>query len=423
MQIAKSKTAAISIAIFLIISMGASMLLIPNADAHTPPYEYKTYAKLQLLPDPIGVGQSALGYAFLGNAPLSGSSMLNTFRFHNYTVLITDPEGKVTTLHWDTIEDTTGAQFFRFTPTIVGQYNITFNFGGQVLNSTYFDTTSAVAVGDIYLPSTATDTLTVQQDPVYEYPNSYPMPTEYWARPIYGENTDWWTISSNWLGVGSPVLSSVSAGTITGIPNSSMLQRYPGDAVGPLTSHIMWTKPIQEGGVVGGDAYEIQGNTYFEGSAYQQRFINPIIVYGRLFYREPVSFLGPSSGDSVCVDLRTGQEIWRRNDFPTISFAYIPDVQNPNQHGVFPALLCTSNFGQCYDMYTGQNVFNVTGMTGGSGVGGTLVMGPMGEHIRYNFFNNGTSSNPDWYLTQWNSTKFFRGTGYHPGESGNSPHN
>ncbi len=380
----------ILIALTLIVSIAIPLVNLPTVNAHTPPYEYKTYAKLQLLPDPIGVGQSALGYVFLGNAPLSGSSMLNTFRFHNYTVLITDPEGKVTTLHWDTIEDTTGAQFFRFTPTIVGQYNITFKFGGQVLNSTYFDTTSAVAVGDIYLPSTATDTLTVQQDPVYEYPNSYPMPTEYWARPIYGENTDWWTISSNWLGVGSPVLSSVSAGTITGIPNSSMLQRYPGDAVGPLTSHIMWTKPIQEGGVVGGDAYEIQGNTYFEGSAYQQRFINPIIVYGRLFYREPVSFLGPNSGDSVCVDLRTGQEIWRRNDFPTISFAYIPDVQNPNQHGVFPALLCTSNFGQCYDMYTGQNVFNVTGMTGGSGVGGTLVMGPMGEHIRYNFFNNGT---------------------------------
>ena len=416
MQISKNKTVAIIIALFLIASMAASMLLIPNTSAHTPPYEYKTYAKTVALPSPIGVGQSALIYAFLGNAPISGSAITNTFRFHNYTIEITDPDGKVQTYHWDTVQDTTGAQFFRFTPTIVGQYNITFTFGGQVLNSTYFDTTSSTAVGDVYLPSTATTTLTVQQDPIAEYPNSYPLPTEYWTRPIYGENTDWWTISSNWLGVGSAVLSSVSNGDITGIPNGSEIQRYPGDAVGPLTSHVMWTKPIQEGGVVGGNAYEIAGDTYFEGSAYQQRFINPIIVYGRLFYREPVSFLGPSSGDSLCVDLRSGQEIWRRNDLPTISFAYIPDVQNPNQHGVFPALLCTSNFGQCYDMYTGQNVFNVTGNPGG-----TLVMGPNGEYIKYNFFNNGTNSNPDWYLTEWNSTKMLRGTGYHPGESGNSP--
>ena len=42
MQIIKNKTAAISIAIFLIISMGASMLLIPSANAHTPPYQIKT---------------------------------------------------------------------------------------------------------------------------------------------------------------------------------------------------------------------------------------------------------------------------------------------------------------------------------------------------------------------------------------------
>ena len=38
MQFVKSKTAAISIALVLIISMGASMLLIPATNAHTPPY-------------------------------------------------------------------------------------------------------------------------------------------------------------------------------------------------------------------------------------------------------------------------------------------------------------------------------------------------------------------------------------------------
>jgi len=409
----------IFLALLLTISMGASTLLIPNAGAHTPPYQIPTYARIDVLPDPIGVGQSALGYAFLANAPPSGSSMANNYRFHDYTVIITDPTGEVQTLHWDTVVDTTGAQMFRFTPDVVGVYNITFNYGGQTQRYPQ-DTSSTANDGDVYLPSTASCTLTVQQEPIPTYPDSYPLPTEFWARPIYGENPYWWTISSNWLGVGSPVLSSVSSGTLAAIPSGqSGVQRYPGDAVGSLTSHVMWTKPIQEGGVVGGNQYEIAGDTYFEGSAYQQRFINPIIVYGRLFYREPVSFLGPSSGDSICVDLVTGEELWRKSDFPTISFAYIPDIQNPNQHGVFPALLCTSNFGQCYDMYTGRNVFNVTSMPGGTASG--FVNGPSGEWIRYYIVNNGTSSAPNYYLAQWNSTKMLRGTSYHPGESGNSP--
>ena len=409
----KSKTAAIAIAILLVISMGATMTF---TSAHSPPYQITTYAKSTVLPNPIGVGQSALGYAFLGNGPPSGSTIMNTYRFHDYTVIITDPNGKVQTFHWDTVQDTTGAQFYRFTPDVVGVWNITFKYGGQTQRYPQ-DTSSTANDGDVYLPSEASCTLTVQEEPIFEYPSSYPLPTEYWTRPIYGENQDWWAVSSNWLGVGAPVLSGVSSGTISSIPSGqSGIQRYPGDAVGPLTSHVMWTKPVQEGGVVGGNTYANPGDTYFEGSAYQQRFINPIIVYGRLFYKEPVSFLGPSSGASICVDLRTGQEIWRRTDMPTISFAYIPNVQNPNQHGVFPALLCTSNFGQCYDMWTGNSVFNVTNVPGG-----TTVMGPNGEWIKYNFLNNGTSSSPNWYLTMWNSTLFFRGTGYHPGESGNSP--
>ena len=178
----------------------------------------------------------------------------------------------------------------------------------------------------------------------------------------------------------------------------------------------MWTKPPEEGGVVGGNRFEVQGDTYMEGSAYNNRFQNPIIVYGRLFYREPVSYSG-TSGDSVCVYLRTGQELWRKSstEMPTISFAYVYDVQSVNQHGVYPTYLVTSNWGRVFDMWTGVNVFNVSGLPGG-----TLVQGPQGEHIRYNFVNNGTSSGPDWYLTEWNSSKMFTGTGFASG-TGLSP--
>src|SRR5674476_348708 len=133
MQFVKSKTAAISIAIFLIISMGASMLLIQPTTAHTPAYQIKTYAEIVTLPDPIGVGQQVYLYAFLGNAPLPGSAIVNTYRFHNYTIIITDPNGKVETRFYETVVDTTGVQSIVYTPAIAGLYNITFNYGGQTI--------------------------------------------------------------------------------------------------------------------------------------------------------------------------------------------------------------------------------------------------------------------------------------------------
>ena len=106
-------------------------------------------------------------------------------------------------------------------------------------------------------------------------------------------------------------------------------RQFTDSAVGSETSHIMWTKEVQPGGVVGDDNFEIKANTYFEGTAYAQRFVNPIVVYGRIYYKEPLSFAA-TGGDTVCVDLRTGEEIWRRADVPALSFAFIYDLGTPN---------------------------------------------------------------------------------------------
>jgi hypothetical protein len=418
MQI-KNKTATV-VVIFLIISMGASMMLLPTTTAHTPAYQIKTYALVTALPTTVGVGQQVLVYAFLGNPPPPGAQIINTYRQHNYQIIVTAPDGKNTTTFYETVQDTTASQIYQFAPDQVGTYTVTFNYLGLTLRSGIdqpASTSSTSAINDTYLPSSATTTFTVQQEPIPNYPDSYPLPTEYWTRPIYGENPYWWTISSNWLGTGSPVNSAVSAGTITGIGTQSMIQRYPGDAVGSLTSHIMWTKPIQSGGVVGGNNFPIQGDTYFEGSAYSQRYTNPIIVNGRLYYNPPLNFLGSNAGPTTCVDLRTGEVIWQRSDVPAISFAYIYDLQDPNQHGVWPAFLCTSSFARVFDADTGEQLFNVTGVPSG-----TIVQGPQGEQLRYVLSSNlGNSTNPQYLLEEWNSTKLFSGTGFHPGQGGNSP--
>ena len=401
----------LTVALLMIVVMP---ILVTTIEAQTLRRQYTTYAKITVQPEVIGVGQKAMGYAFLGNPPLPGSSMNNPYRYRNYTVWITDPDGKVETKHWDIVDDTTGCQMFSIVPEIVGQYNLTFTFGGMTITSS--DTSSSSSIGDVYLASTANCTFYAQQEPIPEYPNSYPLPTEYWTRPIYGENPDWFKISSNWLGTGAPVNSNTGYGVISGTNSRSEIQRYPGDAVGSKTGHVMWTKPLQSGGVVGGETYEVDGQTFFEGSAYVNRFENPIIVAGMLIYKEPLSFSSASGGDTVCVEISSGKELWRNPSIPLLSFGNMRDVQDANQHGVYPPIVATSNWARVFDAYTGYPLFNVTGVPGG-----TLVQGPNGEHIRYTLFNNGTSTAPSWYLCMWNSTLMWNGVGYHRGDTQNIP--
>ena len=175
----------------------------------------------------------------------------------------------------------------------------------------------------------------------------------------------------------------------------------------------MWTKPLQAGGVVGGNNFLTQGDTYFEGSAYISRYRNPIIVDGKLYYRGPIGFSNASGTPTICVDLRSGEELWSRSDVPALSFAYIYDTQQPNQHGVMQPVLCTTNFGMCFDADTGNWMFNVTDVPSG-----ISVFGPQGEILRYTVTNCGNTTKPDWYLAQWNSSRLFTTTGLSPSQSG-----
>jgi hypothetical protein len=392
-----------TIILTLLLAITITLTVSPTINASNPPQDQVTFAKIATSANPIGVGQTTNIYMFLGNVPYASAALTNDYRYHNYILTITAPDGTVKTEKWDTITDPTNSQYYRFTPDQTGDYTLNFTFSGMIVND-YSNAPNSPFINDTYLPSSASMILTVQQEPIPSPINSYPLPEEYWTRPIYGENTDWWSISSNWLGTGIE-----GYGAMPGPDNKV----FSGDSIGPITSHIMWTKPLQSGGVVGGNNFVIQGNTWFEGSAYVQRFTNPIIVHGRLYYTEPLSFenagslAGATYGPTTCVDLRTGQVVWSRTDVPPLSFAYIYDVEDPQQHGVYPAILATSNFGNAYDADTGEPLFNVTSLPSG-----TTVLGPLGEHIRYTLFNNGTSQSPDYYLCEWNSSLLWTGAGF-----------
>ena len=395
MKFAKEKTSS-AIALLIVLSMALTIVALPIANAHTPIWKTPTFAFISVAPNPVGVGQYVNVIMWIDKT-CPGAAFDNDIRFHDYKLTITKPDGTTETHSWPTAIDTTSSQYYRYTPSETGEYTFKFDFPEQTY--TY---SGNPYQNDTFLASSATTTLTVQEEQITTI-NSYPLPTEYWTRPIYGENTDWWTISSNWLGESGPQTTASFAGYQVAVP----------DAVGSQTAHVMWTEALQSGGVVGGDSFPIQGQTYFEGTAYIPRYTNPIIVDGMLIYTQPISFADVDSfsgsgvyGPTVCCDLRTGELLWSRTDVPKIGFALIFDVQNQNQHGVYQPVLVSvqGSTWRAFDAYTGVSLFNATNVPSG-----TKAMGPNGEYLKYVIQNAGTDADPDYRLCQWNSSKLWYG--------------
>jgi outer membrane protein assembly factor BamB len=168
----------------------------------------------------------------------------------------------------------------------------------------------------------------------------------------------------------------------------------------------MWTKVLQDGGVVGG-SYAINGVTFYAGASYEPRFRNPLIISGKLYYNLPLSD-DTTGGGYICVDLRTGEEIWYSDEIavpsgdPNIRF-YLPtfgqlwDYESLNQHGVIPNGYLWQPAGttwMAYDSLTGKWLFNLTDVPSG-----TNIYGPQGEITRY------VLNYPGRWLGLWNNTQ------------------
>ena len=363
-----------------------------------------TWVFLSAAPNPVGVGQQITFLMFnpqLPNAPSSDK--------WKYSLDITAPNGAKEVLppagasgiynqaidNGKYVADTTGAAWATWTPTQVGNYSIIITFYA-VEHTAYASSSDLTYYGVTYDSSTYTVELTVQQDQVQ--PTGWtpvPLPTEYWSRPIEGQNTDWWQVSSNWLN------------NCHDADNGGSDNKFQRDGIAPNSGHILWTKSTEDGGVVGGGNFSVQGEAYNAGHQYQTRFDgNQIMMAGRLYYRESNWYSG-SGGDYVCVDLQTGQEIWRNRTMSAIpSFGYFYDFDDMNQHGVVePTWLFSSNYGTAIHPRLGITGFSVTNVPSG-----TAVYGPKGEELRYAVTSVGNSTNPAYVLTQWNSSRVFIST-------------
>jgi PQQ-like domain len=438
MTISRNKTIATAITTILVLSMTLTLFAIPSVNAawdsatstavsagmkwdfpnaanynasntrllfwnrwkdHVP-----TYVFISATPNPVGVGQEMTFILFNPQLPNNPSSD----RWH-YTVDIVQPDNTKVTLpptgasgiynqpveNGQFVSDTTGAAWTTWTPSQVGNHTVTITFYA-VEHTAYASTTDRNFYGVTYDKSTYTKTFTVQNEAVHPTGISvYPLPTEYWTRPIEGQNNEWYKVASNWL-------NNAHDSSNGGADN-----KYQPDGISPNSGHILWTKPTEDGGVVGGTSFSVDGEVFNAGHQYQTRFEgDQIIMYGRMYYRES-KWYSASPGDFVCVDLRTGEEIWRNVSMSaTPAFGYYYDYDDMNQHGVVPpSWLFSNNFGTAIHPLYGITAFNLTNVPSGE-----EVYGPKGEAIRYVLTNLGNTTNPNYYLAQWNSTKVFTST-------------
>jgi hypothetical protein len=342
MKTLKNKTMAISIAIFLMLSMTASMILLPNANAHTPAWQIPTIAFVNVAPNPVGVGQS-VNVGFWINAPPPTAAMAAGDRWTGLTVKVTHPDGTTETLGPFTSDDT-GGTHTEYTPSAVGTYTFQMFFPGQTLAGNNLapgvPSTGPLAnpfIGDYYEPSNSSVfTLTVQQQPVGGV-SVAPLPTSYWQTPINAMNVNnWYAIGGAWLGFGSTTGH-------TGMYNSS--SNYNPYTTAPMSAHILWTKPEAFGGVLGGQfgGTTTYGN-YYATAQYEKKF-SAVIINGYLYYTVyPGSSTTPTG--LVCVDLHTGQTVW--------------DDNADNYGGGSPAYSALTSAGLCTTLLCGQVLDMVT---------------------------------------------------------------
>jgi hypothetical protein len=168
----------------------------------------------------------------------------------------------------------------------------------------------------------------------------------------------------------------------------------------------MWTKPLEAGGLIGGEFGGTSTSNFFTGKTYQTEFQPPIIINGVLYYNSPTN---PREG-FYAVDLRTGQTLWWQNStqpvyqpmgglvtgwaYPGISIGQVFNYLSPNMEGGFPYLWFTgTSTWDMYDANTGEKILQVANAT----TGGITVEGPNGEILDYVVGTN--------WIAMWNSTQ------------------
>ncbi|MCL5876970.1 MAG: PQQ-binding-like beta-propeller repeat protein [Candidatus Bathyarchaeota archaeon] len=366
------KQTLISTTVIALMLLSMIALNVPSTSAA----DYPTYLFLTAQPNPIGVGQDANVVYWMDRAPPTASGPRGD-RWQGWKMEITSPDGKTETKDLPA-SDAAGSGIIKYVPTQVGNYTFKMTFPGQNITQG--------SVINWYKPSeSATIQLTVQEEQIQLLPYN-PLPTDYWSRPINAANYGWNQLASNWLAAGS-------AG-----PHGPRCYDSNGNfnpyGTAPDSPHVMWTKEIAFGGIVGEST---EDTNYFPGETYDRKFQPPIIMDGRLYYNQRLGVAGWQG--LYCIDLQTGEEIWFKNG-TTVTFGQLLNWQTPNVHGIIPHLWSVSGTTyKMYDAFTGDWILDVQNVPSG-----TMIYGENGEILIY------TLSGATNILTLWNSSKALEAT-------------
>jgi outer membrane protein assembly factor BamB len=395
------------IAIALIVTITVTMLALPYANSAVPNLTRKATVYIAATPNPVGIGQETLIH--VGMVDELQAEYLG---WKGLTVTIEKPDGTTETLT-DINTDSTGGTGRIYTPSVAGNYTIQAHFPAQWQNVT------VNGGANIYYPAADSPQvqMVVTQDPLPSYPG-HALPTEYWSRPIDSQLREWYEITGNWL---------------TTYP-ANRYAKYNSEA--PESSHILWAKTLAEGGLSDGlIGADNTTHSYEDGSAYENKFYNSVILSGVLYYN-----LYESRGDPyaeqkvVAVDLKTGEELWAKpligkvarsgttaaetvatsnivldgvsDAFPNgvgrrLAFGQLFYWNSYNYDGAYALLWTTSGTTwMAFDACTGRWIYTIMNVPTG-----TTVYGVNGELLRVD------CQNTKGYIALWNSSNLVSAAG------------
>lgn len=352
----KSQRIRISaIALTLALTITATFLTaLPVTHAAVQPTE----AFLFFEPNPIGVNQYLTVEAWVSPRPQTAADY-----YYKYMFTFTAPDGTIDTVG-PLRSEHPGTIWFYYQPKQIGAYTVKFSWDGS---DTPIGPSGARGPCSVTLP------LTVQQQPIQSWPAA-PLPTDGWNWPVNPENREWASITGPWYGRGY---------------NGSNANFNPYSQA-PASSHILWMLPPVSG--LGG----------MESAPYSQYVIGrsaislSAVMIGRGYYT--------TGGNIVCIDIRTGTELWRRpGSFDTASLGTPGTISSYGYtSGYTPTPVLISYSGSRlikYDALTGNPTLNVTGAP--SGVSAAMWQDPYVYSVA-----NFTRSN---YMTWDNAT--YHGSG------------
>jgi len=394
---AKNKT-AITIALFLTLTIAFTLVILPTTYAHDPPWNYNTYCYIGVSPPLVGVNQQVIIVFWLNAVPPTAAGNIGD-RWTFY-VDITDPSGNKETIGPLT-SDPVGGAYTSYTPTKVGEYTCVSRFPGQTITGIPGNT-HHIAVGDIYAASTSDPThFTVQEEPIPSYVET-PLPTGYWTRPVYDNNRGWGsTIMGQWLG--QPWDTTLSR--TKGVQNQAAV----------LSPHVLWTRPAWTGGIMGG----YNDTAFYNGIAYET-FSSPLVCLdGRGYY----SVNNPPRQGWFCINLYNGETIYFENNTDgqsaMPSMGQVLNYESPNQGGgfsylwntqagtpqrvqIFPGYFVTRySTWDMLDAFSGRRILSIDNVS----TSGTQFRDSIGSICYLNFVNLGTPAAPNYYMQIWNTTQ------------------